>query len=265
MLGIIAEIEQQLGGEGMVGLDFLRSRYIAASSKVYKMIRHLNTISGGRYPLLVSVFNNIRGQIDTALEEHAGGEEARLIVPLPSLEQGSAHLAGNKAANLAELTQAGLPVPPGFVITTGAFRYFMEHTGLAGQLRQALMLMDGSGLSEVEAFSRMVQKKVMAAPLPPDLAEELAEAGQALAGRGDEGLLSLRSSAVGEDSSSSFAGLYRSVLRVPPERIGEAYREVVAALYAPRRWSTAASEACRTRTRRWRCWPRPCSSRWPAG
>ncbi|MCB2227061.1 MAG: hypothetical protein KQH53_10325 [Desulfarculaceae bacterium] len=233
VLAIIAEIEQQLGEGGQVGLDFLRSRYIAASAKVYKMIRHLNSISGGRYQTLMPVFNNIRGKIDTILEEGGGRGGDELIAPLESLPAGSAHLAGNKAANLAELITAGLPVPPGFVVTTTAFRRFMEHTGLGGQLRQALMLMEGSGPGEVEAFSRLLQRKVLAASLPDELEQELTRAARALAAAGNGGLLALRSSAVGEDTSSSFAGLYRSVLQVPPGDVAQAYREVVAALYAP--------------------------------
>jgi len=233
VLGIIADIEQQLGQGSQVGLDFLRSRYIAASAKVYKMIRHLNSISGGRYPLLMTVFNNIRGKIDQALEEGDGRGDGEWLIPLEALPPGSAHLAGNKAANLAGLTNAGLPVPPGFVVTTTAFQRFMDHTGLGGQLRQALMLMDGPGLEEVEAFSRLLRGKVSSAPLPPGLAEEMTAAGRDLAALGAGGRLSLRSSAVGEDTSSSFAGLYRSVLGVAPEDMADAYRAVVAALYAP--------------------------------
>jgi len=36
-------------------------------------------------------------------------------------------LLGGKGANLAEMTRLGLPVPPGFTITTAACRYFLEH------------------------------------------------------------------------------------------------------------------------------------------
>ena len=39
-------------------------------------------------------------------------------------------LAGGKGANLGELSRAGLPVPPGFVVTTGAYDDFVE----AGEL-----------------------------------------------------------------------------------------------------------------------------------
>ena len=36
-------------------------------------------------------------------------------------------LLGGKGANLAEMTNLGLPVPPGFIITTEACRYFLAH------------------------------------------------------------------------------------------------------------------------------------------
>src|SRR5690348_6388262 len=38
-------------------------------------------------------------------------------------------LLGGKGANLAEMTNLGLPVPPGFTITTDACRYYLEHGG----------------------------------------------------------------------------------------------------------------------------------------
>ena len=35
------------------------------------------------------------------------------------------NLLGGKGANLAEMTNLGLPVPPGFIITTDACRYYL--------------------------------------------------------------------------------------------------------------------------------------------
>ena len=35
-------------------------------------------------------------------------------------------LLGGKGANLAEMTNIGLPVPPGFIITTEACRYYLQ-------------------------------------------------------------------------------------------------------------------------------------------
>jgi pyruvate,orthophosphate dikinase len=39
-------------------------------------------------------------------------------------------LLGGKGANLAEMTNLGLPVPPGFTITTGACRHYLRHGSL---------------------------------------------------------------------------------------------------------------------------------------
>ncbi len=51
-------------------------------------------------------------------------------------------LLGGKGANLAEMTNIGLPVPPGFTITTDACRYYMEHKDvpevLADQVTEAV-------------------------------------------------------------------------------------------------------------------------------
>src|SRR5215210_549210 len=43
-------------------------------------------------------------------------------------------LLGGKGANLAEMTNLGLPVPPGFTITTDACRFYLEHGGTPDEL-----------------------------------------------------------------------------------------------------------------------------------
>jgi pyruvate,orthophosphate dikinase len=55
-------------------------------------------------------------------------------------------LLGGKGANLAEMTNLGLPVPPGFTITTDACRYYLEHQAtppdLAGQVTEHLTALE---------------------------------------------------------------------------------------------------------------------------
>jgi pyruvate, orthophosphate dikinase len=43
-------------------------------------------------------------------------------------------LLGGKGANLAEMTNLGLPVPPGFIITTDACRYYLQHGSVPDSL-----------------------------------------------------------------------------------------------------------------------------------
>jgi pyruvate,water dikinase len=232
VLAIIAEIETRAEEAGSVGLDFIRSRYIAASSKVYKMIRHLGKLSGDRYPGLVPAFDLIRHQIDDVLAPGEG--EGELVMPLSGVDRGQGHLVGSKAGNMAQIGRSGHPVCDGFVITTDSFRRFLRHTGLDGQVRQAVMLLEEDTYENLLVMSRQVQEKIMQASLPPELETAIGEAAQDLYDRLEGTVsLSLRSSAIGEDSDTSFAGQYTSVLGVGPEGILDAYRRVVASLFSP--------------------------------
>ncbi len=57
-------------------------------------------------------------------------------------------LLGGKGANLAEMTNLGLPVPPGFTITTDACRHYLRHgstpDGLDPEVTSHLALIEGS-------------------------------------------------------------------------------------------------------------------------
>ncbi|MFZ5584387.1 MAG: PEP/pyruvate-binding domain-containing protein [Thermodesulfobacteriota bacterium] len=232
VLAIIAEIEGRLMDGGAVGLDFIRSRYIAASAKVYKMIRHLGRLSGDRYPGLLTAFDAIRHDIDDILAPGEGVGE--LALPLRMVERAQGHLVGNKAANLAQIARSGHPVCDGFVITTDSFRRFLAFSGLDGQVRQEVMLLEEASYQSLLEASRRLQDKVRRASLPPELLDAISEAAEDLYDRlGGEAPLSLRSSAVGEDSETSFAGQYTSVLGVGPGELERAYRQVLASLYSP--------------------------------
>ena len=54
------------------------------------------------------------------------------------LSRGNVDIAGGKGANLGEMTQAGLPVPPGFTVTTPAYRRFTEETGVLDQIKELI-------------------------------------------------------------------------------------------------------------------------------
>jgi pyruvate, orthophosphate dikinase len=51
----------------------------------------------------------------------------QLLVPFTDGDRSMADLLGGKGANLAEMSRLGLPVPPGFIITTEACREFMAN------------------------------------------------------------------------------------------------------------------------------------------
>jgi pyruvate,water dikinase len=234
-LTIIAEVEARLK-KGGGGVEFLSSRYIAASAKVYKMIRHLNQISGNRYAALLPSFNLIRHNIDDILSSVGAGAtgDRELVLPLFTVKRDQGYLVGAKAGNLAQSWGIGCSVCDGFVITTAVFRRFMQYTGLDGQLRQAVMLLEDFSYPKLLQVSRPLQEKIYKASLPAEIEVVINEAVKKLYDRqGGVIRLSLRSSAIGEDSEVSFAGQYTSRLGVEYQNVLDAYREVVASLYSP--------------------------------
>ncbi len=110
-------------------------------------------------------------------------------------------LAGGKGANLGELVRAGFDVPPGFVITTDAYRSFVGDNGLANRLADTV---PGDADALAEAFG--------AGTMDPALAGEITAAYAAL---GPDVAVAVRSSGTAEDlPDASFAGQQDTFLNV---------------------------------------------------
>jgi pyruvate,water dikinase len=102
------------------------------------------------------------------------------ICALDQIEPGSADAVGGKALSLAKMAQAGLPVPPGFCITTAAYR----------RLQGRSLQTDSALTNEVSTYLRKI----------------------------GDGLVAVRSSATAEDGSiTSFAGQQETILGVTGE------------------------------------------------
>ena len=142
-------------------------------------------------------------------------------------------LAGGKGANLGELSRAGLPVPPGFVVTTGAYDAFVE----AGRLRDEILAL-ASRAEDPIAFGSAAEKiRALFArtAIPENLAEEIRAAYGTLADK-DGAAVAARSSATAEDlPGASFAGQQETYLNVRGEAaLLEAVRGCWASLWTAR-------------------------------
>lgn len=148
-----------------------------------------------------------------------------------------AALAGGKGASLVEMQAAGLPVPPGFIVTVAGYRHFAEQAGLDGLIAA---LDAGADLRQPQAAAAAAQPlldRLATAAIPPELAQPVAAAYETLRGRcGDDLLVAVRSSAVSEDSAgASFAGLYESYLDLADvEQVSAGLLDCYRALWAPR-------------------------------
>ena len=77
-----------------------------------------------------------------------------LVMSFVNVECGDVAVAGGKGANLSLMTRAGLPVPPGFVVATAAYREFVSGTGIADQVFRIIDALDHRDAPALEAASQ---------------------------------------------------------------------------------------------------------------
>src|SRR5688500_16264550 len=142
-------------------------------------------------------------------------QSAGYIVPLK--EATLPDLVGGKAHNLYRVSELGLRVPGGFVVTTRAFEAHLEENDLAVRMHALPQPKTGQPSSQCDfashrQLSARIHDLIVNTPLSPKLRELLGSAAQELLNRGP---VVVRSSAVGEDSArASFAGQLDSFLHV---------------------------------------------------
>ncbi|MDT0167776.1 PEP/pyruvate-binding domain-containing protein [Pseudarthrobacter sp. BRE9] len=124
------------------------------------------------------------------------------VGPLEEFGARDLAMAGGKGANLGELVRAGFPVPPGFVITTAAYRTLLGEAGLGASL---------TALLAADAPAAELRQLLRAAPVPGQLREGIAAAYAALG----SGPVAVRSSATAEDlPGAAFAGQQDTYLNI---------------------------------------------------
>ncbi len=122
---------------------------------------------------------------------------------------------GGKGANLAWMARAGLPVPPGFCVTTAAYAAFLEHAD-ADTLFGALNALAPDDVAGVRRVAAEVRAALGRLPVPEVVAAAVLEAWRAL--DGDAHAWAVRSSATAEDlPDASFAGQQDTYLNVRGE------------------------------------------------
>jgi pyruvate,water dikinase len=133
-------------------------------------------------------------------------------VGLDALSRNDVAIAGGKGANLGELIRAGLPVPPGFVITAPAYLAAMEAAGSRAALRDLSTHVDAETPHALTAAACTARGLVHKAGMPAGLRDVIVAAYHRL---GDRPRVAVRSSATMEDAAgSSFAGMNETFTNV---------------------------------------------------
>ena len=154
-----------------------------------------------------------------------------LILDFTKLGKGDVALAGGKGASLGEMTRAGIPVPPGFVILATAFEKFLKETDLNVEIDSILHSVDRREMHTVEDASEKIKALILSAEMPRATTEEIKKFFKKL----DAKYVAVRSSATAEDSAAaSWAGQLESYLNTTEENVLENVKRCWASLFTPR-------------------------------
>ncbi|MET4134837.1 PEP/pyruvate-binding domain-containing protein [Pseudarthrobacter sp. PvP090] len=151
-------------------------------------------------------------------------------------------LAGGKGIGLGGLIGAGLPVPPGFVLTTAAYADFVDANHLGAGIQELAALSPHATPQDYEDAAQRIRALFTGGSMPAAIAAELGAAYRHL-GTGDPAV-AVRSSATAEDlPSASFAGQQETYLNVTGmEALAAAVTECWASLWTARAMAYRARE-----------------------
>lgn len=154
-----------------------------------------------------------------------------LIRKFEGLGKNDADIAGGKGSSLGEMTQAGIPVPPGYVVLSSAFESFLTETDLNVEIEATLDSVKHQEMHTIENASERIQGLILNVEMPDQIKAEI------LINFKDLGAeyVAVRSSATAEDSSeAAWAGQLDSFLNTTEATLLENVRRCWASLFTPR-------------------------------
>jgi|GEM_PF-1733885 len=231
----MAAMEEALAGDRPLGIHLVRSLATTASAEVFRMATLLEKLAPGAHRGLFDRFKELQAAVAESLAPPPPPPPGPFVLPLSGLGLAEAPAAGTKMAALGEAAGAlGLAVPEGFVITAAAWRRFMEVNALQEELDRLIQVADAGSLSDFFGLSADLQRLILAAQVPDDLAEAILTACRELAaGQTGQPRFGLRSSLAdpGAPPDASFAGQFRSELNASLEHVLHVYKLILASKY----------------------------------
>ncbi len=139
--------------------------------------------------------------------------------------------AGGKGANLGEIYNLKVPVPPGFVVTAQAYDYFIEKAGIKEKIRELLSSIKYEDTLQLEQVTKEIRELIVKSEFPKEMKDEILESYSYMDTKDLENLkgtaidllknanadifVAVRSSATTEDlAGASFAGQQETFLNV---------------------------------------------------
>ena len=236
VLELMADMEEKFSGEYLFDISYIKTNTRLISYEVLKIIDGLNALSKEKYKQFYTIHADIGREIEKILEYKMEIPVSDLTIPIENLTGKTVGIAGGKITHLGEVkTALNLPAPEGFVISAYAFVKFMDDNGLVEKISSKLSDLNIEDLEALNKISKEIYEMIIQSDISPDLKEAIDHAYAKLCKKaGGKTMVSVRSSAIREDSEFSFAGQYATFLNVPGDLILQKYKEVVASLFTPR-------------------------------
>ena len=147
--------------------------------------------------------------------------DQRLIYNFSEIDLTQVELAGGKGSSLGELTRAGIPVPPGFIVSSAAFEMFVQTSDNQHYIDEMMQKLE-SGSIELSRAALEITAFLDGLEVPVAILRAIEQAVIELGVQ----RVSVRSSATCEDSSTSaWAGQLETYLYVSPEDVVKRVRD----------------------------------------
>lgn len=157
--------------------------------------------------------------------------KAESVRSLKNVTKKDVAFAGGKGAFLGDMTAAGIPVPPGFVVSAQAFEEFLNQANINVELVSILDNTDHKTVNTVSDISEKAKGLIANAGIPEALEKEIKETFEGLNAK----YVAVRSSATSEDSvDASWAGQLESYLNTTEENLLENIKKCWASLFTPK-------------------------------
>ncbi|MFC2015095.1 phosphoenolpyruvate synthase [Chloroflexota bacterium] len=138
-------------------------------------------------------------------------ESQKVVIWFEEVNKQDIPLVGGKGANLGEMTNAGIPVPPGFIVSASAYFDFIDKSGIHDKIVALLAPLDINDSRQLQESALQVQKLILDASMPSETAREIERAYLDMG----QGYVAVRSSATAEDlPEASFAGQQATFLNI---------------------------------------------------
>jgi pyruvate,water dikinase len=168
------------------------------------------------------------------------------------LNKDSGNVAGGKGANLGEMYNLKIPVPPGFVITAQAYDYFIKKAEIDDEIKALLSKIEYENTDQLNEITKEIRTHIEKAKFPKEMEEEILEAYETLGAEESELkgkqahdilkkspdaiFVAVRSSATTEDlAEASFAGQQETFLNIRGgTELLKSIKKCFASLFTPR-------------------------------